>query len=249
VYDPAALAGTVDVRVHIAAVADAHAPAARDRYLALLTDDERARHARLAREASRDQLLVGRALARHALSRARPVPPEAWRFEAGRHGRPEVSAPAPGPAEARLRFNLSHAAGLVVCAVAEEVDVGVDIEGLDPRRPCQALAARFFAPPEAAAVDALDGDRQRACFFALWTLKEAYLKARGLGLSIALDRFWFQLAPDAPPAIAFAPGFDDDPQAWRFVQRHLGADHVLAVAVRTGGRPARVSVESWGAAA
>jgi 4'-phosphopantetheinyl transferase len=89
-----------------------------------------------------------------------------------------------------LRFNLSHTEGLVVLAVAGS-DVGVDVEWLDRKGRTVELADRYFAPAEATALRALPTDQQRDRFFDLWTLKESYIKARGLGLAIPLASFAF----------------------------------------------------------
>ena len=134
--------------------------------------------------------------------------------------------------EGGLRFNLSHTDGLVVCLVAVEREIGVDVEhtaragsvGIE-------IAERFSSPSEVAELRSLPFADQRSRFFDYWTLKEAYIKARGLGLHLPLDQFSFHLgltpvtpereptrqhgAPGPGPAppirISFGPRIPDDP--------------------------------------
>ncbi len=206
-------------------------------YRALLDEGERERHLRFRFEKHRHQYLVSHALVRTTLSRYAPMAPEAWRFVTNAYGRPEVAGEGLPP----LRFNLSHTDGMAVCAVALGVDVGADVE--DALRPGQTveLADSFFAPAEVAALRALPVERQRERFFELWTLKEAYIKARGAGLSLPLDQFAFHLEPGRLPRISFDPRMEDEPEAWKFVPLRFSERHPAAVAVRRDrGLPLRV---------
>ena len=207
------------VHVFATTVEEARRAGALPRYLAALTEEERGRHARMRPDPRGDEFLVGRALARKAL--ARHVP--AAVFTAGAHGRLEAAANG-------VSFNLSHAEGLVVCAVADSV-VGVDVEKVDESRTEPAIWENYFAPPEVAALAALPEAQRCERFFRYWTLKEAYIKARGLGLSLPVREFWFELPAGAPIRIAFAPSLADDPGRWQFAQQPLGPDHLLAVAL------------------
>jgi 4'-phosphopantetheinyl transferase len=86
-----------------------------------------------------------------------------------------------------VRFNLSHSGGLAVVAVTSDHEVGIDVERVRPDFPALSVADRFFSADERIALRAVD-DRQRACaFFELWTRKEAYLKAVGVGIANGLD--------------------------------------------------------------
>lgn len=202
-------------------------------YARLLTDEERARQQRFRLARSRHEHLVTRALLRTVLSRYVDVAPAAWRFVENRYGRPEL---APG-FDAPLHFNLSHTDGLIACAVTRAREVGVDVEALDRRGETVRIADRFFAPAEVDALRRLPPEDQRERFFTYWTLKEAYIKARGLGLAIPLDRFSFDV--DDPPriAIAFDPQLDDDAEDWQFALYRPTDRHRLAVGVRRGRAP------------
>jgi 4'-phosphopantetheinyl transferase len=136
-------------------------------------------------------------------------------------------------------FNLSHTSGAVACVIAGEPLVGVDVEAMDRAGSTTDIAARFFAPPEVEVLHRLPAAAQRDCFFRFWTLKESYIKARGLGLTLPLDQFWFVPGPGEAIAIDFGPGIVDTPSRWRFVERQPTPQHRLAVAV------ARQRDEAW----
>src|SRR5690606_35000212 len=93
-------------------------------------------------------------------------------------------------------FNLSHTRGMAVLAVTRAGEVGVDVESVQRRVELLALSERYFAASEHRRIAQLSGPAQREQFFRVWTLKEAYLKACGLGLRIALDSFAFDCAHD-----------------------------------------------------
>lgn len=204
----------------------------------MLDADERARHERLLIDRVRHEHLVTRALARTSLSRYVAVAPEAWVFEKNEWGRPAVHAPA----EARwLRFNLSNTRGLVAIALARDLDVGVDVEFVERRTEPLGIADRFFSESEVIALHAQDGDAaQRERFFAYWTLKEAYIKARGMGLAIPLGQFSFHLDDAGPERISFGPEIDDDPEGWHFWRDQPAPSHRVAAAVRHRGARIRV---------
>jgi 4'-phosphopantetheinyl transferase len=201
-------------------------------YLALLAPEEHERMARLVFERDRRRFLLTRALVRTMLSRYAGVPPAAWAFIANVHGRPEILDRPRGVPD--LRFNLSHTEGLIACAMTIGREVGVDVEHVQ-RRLTQDVAGRFFAPSEVNNLKALPDDEQARAFFDYWTLKEAYIKARGFGLALPLGDFAFTLAPPAPPQIAFEPALEDDPATWQFVQDWPTPVHRLALAVRREG--------------
>jgi 4'-phosphopantetheinyl transferase len=204
----------------------------------LMSEDEATQHARYLVDRARDEYALTRLLVRSVLSRYAPVAPAAWTFARSEHGRPEVSGPEGAP---RLRFNLSNTQGLIACLVRAQGEVGVDAEDLKRRGETVEIAERFFAPAEVRALRALPASRQRLRFFEYWTLKEAYMKARGLGLTIPLDAFAFDLGAGPPIRIAF-DGIADDPRAWQFGLARPSKRHILAWAIRrpAGGPPVRV---------
>jgi len=220
------------VHVDLVATDDSDALAKREQYLRLLSPDEHERMARFVFERDRVRFLLTRALVRTTLSRYAPVAPADWHFIANAHGRPEIlDRPAGVP---DLRFNLSHTDGLIACAVTIGREVGIDVEHVG-RRLTQDVAARFFAPAEVAHLQSLPADQQERVFFDYWTMKEAYIKARGFGLALPLGDFAFHFAPDRPPAITIEPSLKDDPATWQFQQDWPTPIHRLGLAIRRTG--------------
>ncbi len=123
----------------------------------------------------------------------------------------------------------------MACAVSVGREVGVDVERID-RQLVHDVAERFFSEREVADLRALPIDEQETVFFDYWTLKESYIKARGLGLALPLGQFTFLRTPGRAPSIAFAPELHDDPTSWQFAQFWPTSEHRMAVAVRRTGR-------------
>jgi 4'-phosphopantetheinyl transferase len=205
----------------------------------VLEEEERAKAARYLRAVDRARSIAARALLRLTLSRYAPVAPTGWRFVENRYGRPELAEVPPG-AEG-LRFNVSHTDGLVAVAVTRGRDIGVDVEHLD-RTLSHAIPERFFSPQEVADLRRHPEADQHRVFFDYWTLKESYIKARGMGLALPLDDFTFHLDGDAPPRISFAPALRDDPARWQFAQTSPSRRHRLAVAVERRGADVPVRI-------
>lgn len=212
-------------------------PALLARHAALMTPQERARHDRFVGPRDRALFLATRALVRTTLSRYAAVDPAAWRFGTHGNGKPHIEAPAlPFP----LHFNLSNTNGLIVCAVSTTFAmIGVDTEPTDRRNASVNLAHRYFSAIEEAALRALPEPRHQRRFLSYWTLKESYIKARGLGLAIPLDQFSFLLDQD-PIGIAFDPRLGDDPAQWRFALMDAAPNHLVAVGAKTGDRDWRL---------
>jgi 4'-phosphopantetheinyl transferase len=124
--------------------------------------------------------LVGELLCRAAISQAAGIAPRAIRFERSKFGKPKLAAPA----EARgIQFNLSHTRDLLACAVSAESEVGVDVEWIDPAIEIEAIGRHFLHEFDRQQLASVPVDRRIECFHQIWVLKEAYLKAHGVGLS------------------------------------------------------------------
>lgn len=210
--------------------------------LASLTADERARLERFRFERDRDVALASRALQRLALSRCAPVEPTAWRFATTTHGRPEIVAPPHAPGRV-IRFNVANTLGLVVCAVTIGRDVGVDVESWRDDAPYD-IVDSHFASTEQAALRALPPEQHARRFTELWTLKEAYIKARGHGLALPLDRFWFDLAGEAP-RLAIDPELADDAASWQVALWSPTPRHCAALCVRRRDEPPLAIEPRW----
>ena len=172
---------------------------------ACLCPDERARAARLHFDLERRRFIATHGIVREILAGYLGIQASEVRFEYGPFGKPALDA-----ACARgIEFNVSHSRGMALVAVASGRRVGVDVEFLTPGASQKPIAERFFSPAEVAALRALPQGLQDDAFFACWTRKEAYVKARGEGLSIPLTGFTVSLAPDEPAALL---GCDADPE-------------------------------------
>ena len=219
------------------------APGAADACRRLLSVDERLRADRFVFERHRRQYIFAHAMLRLALSQVAPnVAPSDWSFGAGRYGRPYVAAPKTSTA---LHFSLSHSDGCVACVVSGHEAVGVDVEAVSRRVAPLSTALRFFAPEEVETLRGLPEPAAIERFFDYWTLKEAYLKARGFGLNLPLDAFAMQVSREAIE-ISFKPDIVDDPQGWRFSLCSPSPSHRLAIADGSradGGLP--ISRNAW----
>ena len=156
-----------------------------------------------------------------------PHIPQDWQFTRSSLGRPElVGAPLP------LRFSLTHTRGLAACVITQGVDCGVDAEQLSVRRHAVGIAERMFAAEELAALNALEGQAFLEYFYACWTLREAYCKARGLGLARCGREVHFVSDPVAGWQLRGRGGGTAD---WQLGLEQATDSHLVAVAVRTPG--------------
>ena len=221
-------------------------------YWNILSNDEISRCERFCFDRDRHRHLVTWALARTMLSNYADISPKAWEFRNNRHGRPHISGPVSAP---NLRFNLSHTRNLIACIVAPEFDVGIDVEDCRRNISGPAIARRYFSAREVAAFERLTKNEQAAAFFEYWTLKEAYVKAVGRGISLGLARFSFELDDRSlrvddperrPPRISF-DGLNDDPATWQFAQYKPTPHHAMAIAIRCGvGKDLKIRLKQDG---
>lgn len=150
---------------------------------ALLSQSEKEKVARYRLDTAKHTALITRAFIRLILSKYASVDPQQWQFSISELGKPEIQdAPIP------LRFNLSHNDELIICAICLEKDIGCDIENLSRKISVNAIAERFFSTQEAQLIKS-----SPTKFFQYWTLKEAFVKATGLGISQGLETFSFEV--------------------------------------------------------
>ena len=97
-----------------------------------------------------------------------------------------------------LNFNMTHSQGLALYGITRGRKIGIDLEYIRYDFACEQIAQRFFAPREYAALRSLSPEMKHEAFFNGWTRKEAYIKARGEGLSFPLDQFEVSLIPGEP---------------------------------------------------
>jgi len=193
-----------------------------------LSDDEKARADRFRFAEDRESYTVCRAILRLILSRYLGCPASVLRFRYNRYGKPALVNQS---GDSTLRFNLSHSKALALYAVARGRELGIDLEYLDRGFAGEEIARRFFSPREVAELEALPGRFKTAAFFNCWTRKEAYVKARGEGLSIPLDQFEVSLAPKRPAALLRTAGGPDELRRWHMLELDPGEGYVAALAV------------------
>ncbi|HEY0170029.1 MAG TPA: 4'-phosphopantetheinyl transferase superfamily protein [Pyrinomonadaceae bacterium] len=203
------------------------APALR-RLWETLSADERQRADRFHFQRDREHFVAARGGLRGILGRYTGAAPQTLRFSYDGYGKPSLSG---GAGAVPPRFNVSHSGGLALYAVTDGREVGVDIERVREDFAGLDIAERFFSPDEVAALSAVPAGERATAFFDCWTRKEAYIKARGLGLSHPLHLFTVSLTPGRPAALLRT---DDDPQEaarWSLVELSPGEGYRAALAI------------------
>ena len=205
-----------------------------------LSEGERARANRFYYDKDRSRFIVARYVLRSILGRYLETSPARLRFQYGRYGKPFLVEEGCGPA---LRFNISHSNQMALYAVAKEREIGIDLEHIRPKLASMEVAERFFSPREIAALRALPADHLSAAFFVCWTRKEAYIKARGEGLSHSLDKFDVSLEPGRPTALLRT--YDDPREASRWTIQDLFPMAGYAGAIAVQGQGYDISCRQW----
>jgi 4'-phosphopantetheinyl transferase len=175
---------------------------------------------------------VGRAALRSILARYVGSAPTELRFVYGDHGKPDLAGQS-GPDA--LRFNLAHSAGLAVAALARGRAVGIDLERIAARGSLMRIAERFFTWREDLAIKALPEAQRTRAFFTCWTRKEAYIKALGDGLAIALNRFEVPVLPDQAPFVRTLIELSPPAIRCSMIDLSVAPDYTAALAVEGSG--------------
>lgn len=214
---------------------DTAGPAVVHRLSAVLGTEELARAGRFRFAQDQIAFLFAHALARVMLSDVLPRPPQDWEFMADGLGRPRLR---PGQTRSAVCFSLSHTRGLAACALGMEHRIGIDAENCEAARLLD-LDGDWLTMAESAALHALASEARGGATVQLWTLKEAFAKATGLGLHQRFGDVGFTLDPPrlvrTPPACA---------GHWRLAQIRPTPAHVVAVAIRCARRtPVRIAIE------
>lgn len=195
-----------------------------------LDDEEREKAGRFRFEDRQRVACVSRGALREILAAYLSESPAALRFGVNVHGKPFLVG-----SSGALRFNLSHSRGWALVGVTLDSEIGVDIEAVSDQRRTEDLAGRYFSPAEQAEYGRLSDDLRLLAFYCGWTRKEAYIKARGRGLSLPLDSFDVTLDPTCEPRLCRAAD-DTDFARWRL--KHLPApEGFVAAAIVEGDKP------------
>jgi 4'-phosphopantetheinyl transferase len=197
-------------------------------YRTFLATDEIERADRFYFEKDRNSFTVARGALRELLGGYLKIPPNQVAFVYGPQGKPDL---AESHHASGLRFNLSHSGGIALLAVARNRELGVDVEQIPADFASLEIATRFFSPEECAKLESVPAGQSVDAFFNCWTRKEAYIKARGQGLSIPLDSFVVAFAPGENPALLQVKTGDENFSRWRFHALHPGTGYKAALAV------------------
>ena len=205
-----------------------------------LSPDEVDRAKRYRSPDDRERFIIARGLLRALLGRYLNTPPAELRFYYGPNGKPTVVAPS---SENGIHFNLSHAHNLALYAVARNRRLGIDLEYIRPIPEIGDIVERFFSTQEKAVFRVLAPDRQLEAFFRCWTRKEAYLKARGQGLALALDRFDVSMAKGEPARLLQVSGAPGEASRWSLCELLPAHGYVATLAV--DGHGGHLSCWQW----
>lgn len=218
-----------DKDVHVWRASLDNAGSAIETMLGILSPDEKERAARFKFERDRIHFVSARSILRELLGAYVGLPPEDLRFSYGSHGKPAL---ATGP---EIEFNLAHSHGLAVYAFARGREVGADVERIRPDFAGEYIATRHFSPRELNAWRALPPSAKTREFFKVWTCKEAYIKARGLGLHIPLESFEVVLSGEGEGKVLLG-GVD---VGWQVISLSAAESYPAAVVYR--GEPCTIS--------
>jgi 4'-phosphopantetheinyl transferase len=208
--------------------------------LDVLSPDERKKAARFRFAKDKNQFVQARAALRFILGQYLNVTPQDLEFSYGHHGKPEL---ANGHAANSLRFNLSRRDGLALIAVTHGREIGVDVELVRADVPFFEIADVSFSAVESATLRSLPESLRAKGFYNCWTRKEAYVKARGEGLSFPLKQFDVSLTPGDPAKLLRVGDDDNEIDRWTLQQIPAGENYVAALAVE--GTDLNVTCRDW----
>ena len=199
-----------------------------DRYRSVISEKEKTKVGKYVFEKDQHNCLVTRALVRFVLSAYTDQDPESFEFIENRYGKPDLK---PGLIKMPVKFNLSHSSGVTACALAIDSEIGMDIENYH-RKIDLTIADRFFSKSESEYVKKCPDKDKQEVFFDFWTLKESYIKARGMGLSIDLDKFSFEI-DKKNICINFHESLNDSCDQWRFFQFSPVENYKAAISIQS----------------
>jgi 4'-phosphopantetheinyl transferase len=193
----------------------------------ILTPEERGRAARFRFTIDRHRCILGRALIRIILGHHLRRPSHELAFAYNAFDKPRLA----DARDAALQFNISHSGEWLLIALAQGRILGVDVEHMREDMVTREIAERFFSAAECVALASLSEEQQCDAFFACWTRKEAYLKARGDGLSLPLDQFDVAFVPGADARLLATRHDPAEVKRWSLCPLDVGAGHKAALVV------------------
>ncbi len=209
-----------------------------DHVLPGLSPEERHRMRTFSQAALAHVYLAAHGLKRSLLAQMTGCSPEELQFDSAKGGKPFISGPAMATG---WHFNLSHT-GTMVAVAASRQPVGIDIEDLSRRVPDLDIAKRYFSRREYQHIASCAPSERAGLFLQYWTLKEAFLKAEGWGLSQRLDAVEFDLSEAIGLSVLDAA--TQPTQAWHFWQDRLNHTHLMSVAFITNAPDLLKAIDS-----
>lgn len=194
----------------------------------LLSRDEGERAERFHFRTDRHRFIIARAVLRKIIGRYLGLEPERLQFAYNRYGKPALAGWF-GAEE--FRFNLTRSQDLALYAFSLKRKVGIDAEYVRADLAPLKVAATAFSASEFEMLKAVPEDRRTEAFFACWTRKEAYVKAKGKGLSIPLDEFDVSLLPGQPARLMNVRADPPEASRWSLVELHPAHGYMGALAV------------------
>jgi 4'-phosphopantetheinyl transferase len=206
----------------------------------ILAPDEQARAASFHLQKDQARFIAARGLLRVLLSRYLDLEPAHITFSYGGYGKPALTNAL---GQEIVSFNMSHSGQLALYAITRGRKIGVDVECLQTGFAFDPIAERFFSPREVAALRALPPEVRPGAFFNGWTRKEAFIKARGQGLSLPLNQFEVSLAPGEPARLLYVAETPWEAARWSLQALEAGDGYAAAVAVE--GHDWRLKCWQW----
>jgi 4'-phosphopantetheinyl transferase len=197
-----------------------------------LAEDERARARRFYFPIHRARFIVARGVLREILSLYLNRAAQSVSFRYGSHAKPALACES---GENAIHFNMSHSRGVALYAITRGRAIGIDLEFIREDLEVEQVAGRFFSQPEIQTLRALPAGLRKYAFFLCWTRKEAYIKARGEGLSLPLDQFDVSLIPGEPAVLLRTPADPDEALRWSLRELNIVPGYVSALAVEGYG--------------
>jgi 4'-phosphopantetheinyl transferase len=205
-----------------------------------LSSDERERADRFYFPTDRTRHVIGRALSRLLLGHCLGITADKVRFQYGGRGKPSLATDL---RQTSLNFNVSHSGDFVLVALAYRRNLGIDIERICANIEADGIANRVFSASERLSLAALPAGMRHDAFFACWTRKEAYVKGRGDGLSLAMDEFDVAFLPGQEPRLVETR--HDPAEAGRWTLRDLEAGPNYRAALAVEGADRRLKSWDW----
>ncbi|GJM16812.1 MAG: hypothetical protein DHS20C13_21390 [Thermodesulfobacteriota bacterium] len=194
-------------------------------FYSILSEDEKSKANRFRFEKDKKRFVITRGLLRETLGLYLEIDSKDLDFNYNKYGKPSLT----NPGKSRLEFNLSHSGDVILYSFAKERKLGIDVERLRPIKKAQKIVERFFSEKEQQYYNTQNATEKDSTFFKLWTYKEAYTKAKGLGLALPLNQF------DVPLSNRPLPPNSSYTTQWTWQEINLAPDYVAAIAVEGSG--------------